>query len=284
MKISTQTAGMARVFGDTKAIEMLCELGYDCLDFSMFWKEDSRFTVEADDILEKAAQYRKIAQDYNVTFNQTHAPFPSYLEDDDKYNEWIKPLIIKAIEVSGALGAKHVIIHPINLTKNQKEFNMEFFKSLAPHAKKANVKIAIENMFGWSDEKQKLVKNVCSDGPEMCDYIDSLNDACGDYFVACLDIGHCGLVGESAPEMIRQLGHDRLKALHVHDNDHINDLHTLPFLEKIDFPAVMKALKDVDYDGELTLEADYFLETIPDALKIEASRLMEKTARYLTTL
>ncbi len=281
MKISTQTAGLARAFRDEKAVELLCEAGYDSLDFSMFWRNGSTLPIEEEDFLENAAKFKRIADGYNVEFNQTHAPFPSYVEGDDDYNEWMKPLIVKSIEAGGILGAKYVIIHPIDLSENQKEFNMEFYKSLAPHAKKANVKIAIENMFAWSEEKQQLVKNVCSDGPEMCDYIDSLEDDC---FVACLDIGHCGIIGESAPEMIRQLGHDRLKSLHIHDNDNVSDLHTLPYLGKIDFAGVMKALRDIDYDGELTLEADTFLAAFPDELKIEAVKLMQKTARYLTKL
>ena len=63
--------------------------------------------------------------------------------------------------------------------------------------------------------------------------------------------------------MIRALGGKRVKALHVHDNDLVRDVHTLPFTRKIDWDEVMTALKDIGYDGELTFEADTFLSQFP---------------------
>ena len=62
----------------------------------------------------------------------------------------------------------------------------------------------------------------------------------------------------SAPEMIRAIG-KRLGALHLHDNDRWHDLHQIPFAGSIDWVAVTKALKEVDYKGEMTLEADTYL-------------------------
>jgi sugar phosphate isomerase/epimerase len=62
----------------------------------------------------------------------------------------------------------------------------------------------------------------------------------------------------NAPDMIRALG-KRLGALHIHDNDRWKDLHQIPFAGSIDWNAVVKALKDVDYKGEFTLEADTYL-------------------------
>ncbi|MFO7612564.1 MAG: sugar phosphate isomerase/epimerase family protein [Clostridia bacterium] len=281
MKISTQTAGLARVFGDTGAVRMLCEAGYDCLDYSMFYKQNDRLPVEGEGFMEHCRLLRELADSYGVTFNQTHAPFASYIEGDDAYNEWVKPLIIRSIEASGILGAGNIIIHPFSVSKNQKKANIDFFNSLLPHAQKANVRIALENMFCWSEKNRRLEKNVCSDGPEFCDYIDSLDR---EYFTACLDVGHCGLVGEDASEMIRQLGGERLKCLHVHDNDMIEDRHTLPYMGKLDFDKITKALKDIGYDGEMTLEADNFLVGFPDELMKGAAVLMQWTARHLASL
>lgn len=281
MKISTQTANLAKSFGHEKAVRIICEAGFDCIDFSFFQKEDGIYDLEKDDFIEKLPKIKKIADSYNVGFNQTHAPFPSYIEGDDEYNKRMYPLIVKSIEASGILGAKYIIVHPTVFSENQKQKNMDFYNSLIPYAKKANVKIAVENMFGWSEELQKLVKNVCSDAEEMCDYLDSLDSR---HFVACLDIGHCGIIGENAPDMIRALGHDRLKSLHVHDNDNISDLHNLPFTREIDFAEVVKALKEIDYDGEMTLEADYFLKGFPDGLKVEAAKFMGSVARFLAEM
>jgi L-ribulose-5-phosphate 3-epimerase len=124
----------------------------------------------------------------------------------------------------------------------------------------------------------KLIPNVCSTGEEFAEYLDALDR---NYFVGCLDVGHCGIIGQNAADMIYTLGKDRLNALHIHDNDHVNDLHTLPMTQSIDFKSIMKALKDIGYEGELTLEADNFLKGFPKDLLPEASLFMLKTAKQL---
>lgn len=58
--------------------------------------------------------------------------------------------------------------------------------------------------------------------------------------------------------MIKSLGH-RLRALHVHDNNLHDDSQQIPFSMQIDFEAMVKALKEVDYKGDMTLESDAYL-------------------------
>ena len=95
------------------------------------------------------------------------------------------------------------------------------------------------------------------------------------YLVACLDIGHAEMFshyGASAEEMIRALG-SRIGALHVHDNDKWHDTHAVPGTMDIDFDAVIRALVDIGYDGDMTLEADGFVPSrngadIPECLRI----------------
>jgi len=69
--------------------------------------------------------------------------------------------------------------------------------------------------------------------------------------------------------------------LHVHDVDYVSDLHTLPGIEKINWDKVCQALGEIDYKGELTLEADNFLKNFEDGFKPAAARFMAETARYL---
>ena len=80
--------------------------------------------------------------------------------------------------------------------------------------------------------------------------------------------------------MIHALG-DRLAALHMHDVDLWHDNHQIPFSLNVDFPSIVKALKDIDYKGYFTLEAveflaDYTEETVFDGvvkLKESAKKL-----------
>ena len=68
-----------------------------------------------------------------------------------------------------------------------------------------------------------------------------------------LDVGHCNLHGKDPAAMIRHFGH-RLHHLHLHDNDGRSDLHLPPGVGTIDWASVIRALKEVGYDGTITLE------------------------------
>ena len=101
-----------------------------------------------------------------------------------------------------------------------------------------------------------------------------------DCFTACLDLGHCGLYGFDAAETIRGLGH-RLGALHVHDNDYQTDAHTAPYLGKMHWDTICEALRDVQYGGDFTLEADNFFNHFPEDLAPSVAKLMHDIGREL---
>ena len=86
--------------------------------------------------------------------------------------------------------------------------------------------------------------------------------------------------GDGAANMIRALG-SRLQALHIHDNDCLGDTHQIPFSMNIDFDSVAKALKDINYQGELTLEADRFLSAYNKDNVFDGMRELAKSARKL---
>ena len=69
----------------------------------------------------------------------------------------------------------------------------------------------------------------------------------------------------------------------MHDVDGTNDSHTLPFYGVVNWEKVMKALADIDYKGDLTFEADSFMNNKPDVLLPECSKLMAKTGKYLVS-
>jgi len=290
MIISTQTDRFAAKFGDHDAIKLLAKVGFDALDYSMFGILNKNHPINRDDYREYAKSLRKTAGENNIVFNQAHAPFPSYIQYPGKdktemgYNEIIVHFIVRAMEVASILGAEIIIVHPITLLnrpyQEQKFFNIDFYNNLLPYCKKFNIKIALENMWNFDETEKKVTPAACSTAYEFKDYLDSLDK---DRFCACLDIGHAemqGSGGVSAVEFINALGHERLKALHIHDNDKAGDLHTLPFTQKINWDDIMKALKNIDYNGDFTFEADHFLSGFPDELLLSASSLMLETGRY----
>lgn len=113
MKISTLTAHLAKIYGEENAIRKLAEIGYDCYDFSMFGIREDNHPIGSNYYESYVLKLRKAADESGIVCNQTHAPYPSYLQDNKEYNQRTFPFLIRAIEVTGILGGKIVIIHPV---------------------------------------------------------------------------------------------------------------------------------------------------------------------------
>ncbi|OGO88508.1 MAG: hypothetical protein A2Y15_01740 [Clostridiales bacterium GWF2_36_10] len=280
MILSTETEVIGERLGDEAAIKILCEAGFEALDYSMFTMHDAKHPLNNDGYKEYALNLKKLASEYGVSFNQAHAPFPSCVENGKEYNKITFDRIIRAMEVASILDVKIIIVHPIDISDKtvMKQFNLDFFNSLKPYCEKFNIKVALENMWGWDKEKGTIIPNICSTGEMFCDYLDALDSR---FFTACLDLGHCGLVGDDAAKMIRELGHDRLKALHVHDNDFLHDSHTAPFVGKMDWEAITSALAEINYDGDFTFEADFFYNPFPNDLLPVCAKFLHDIGRHL---
>ena len=287
MRISTTTGLLEPRFGSlTAAIRMIADAGFDCYDLSVFGASPNN-PIFGDDWRAYIAEVRAFADSVGIICNQSHAPFPSSKPDDNPknadYNAHIFDWIVRAMEAASLLGARTVIVHPVqhlNYWENQQklfDMNMDFYRSLAPYAKKFGVKVCVENM--WQRKDGRICDSTCAPASEFAAYLDTLADDC---FTGCLDLGHCGLVGRDAAQMIRDLGSKYIGALHVHDNDHYGDLHTMPFCGKMNWAEITEALGNVDYAGDFTYEADNFMKPMQDDFLPDALAYMAKTARTLT--
>ena len=281
MILSTQTDYLGRKFGDIEAVNILADAGFDALDYTMFAMREDDCVLNTPDYKAYISALKQAAERRGLTFRQAHAPFPSS-KADDAYNAAMFEKLTRSIEIAGFLGAKIIVIHPMHhlpYDKNAallKEMNMDFYRSLAPYAKASGVKIALENM--WQrDEEKKIVPSACSRTKEFADWLDTLADDC---FTACLDLGHAGLYGFDAAEMIKGLG-SRLGALHVHDNDYQGDQHTAPYLGKMHWDTICEALAEVGYPGDLTLEADNFFNPFGEMLASDTAKFLCAIGRNL---
>ena len=118
-------------------------------------------------------------------------------------------------------------------------------------AERLNVRICTENMWQYDSLRGCIVPSVCADPKEFCALIDAVDSP---YLAACLDVGHCALTGYDIPAFIRTLGKDRLKALHIHDNDGRDDLHLAPMTGVINWAVLCDCLKQIGFDGDLSFE------------------------------
>ena len=101
------------------------------------------------------------------------------------------------------------------------------------------------------------LENLPADYPGMVTVTDfnRLHAAVGaDNLALCLDTGHANLSGVDPAAFIQQAG-TWLKALHIADNLGQNDDHLLPYSRgTVRWPAVLRALREVHYDGLFNFE------------------------------
>ncbi len=280
MLFSTQTSACARKFGIVEACRLLMDAGYPALDYSFTFEEKRGYSMIRPN--EEIRELASLAKSRGVIFNQAHAPFGGGY---DYYTGTLVPMFPRVFEICAMLGIPHIVVHPLQRGRyygNERELfdaNVAFYRGLAPLVDTYGVKIAIENMWQYHPVNRSIVDDICANPAELAAMYDTLDDP--KRYTVCLDVGHVMLCGREPEDAIRTLGRDRLGALHVHDTDYVNDLHTLPGVAKGDFDAVARALGEIDYRGEVTLEADMFFAKYPVEHYPAAARFMCETARLL---
>lgn len=279
MLFSSQTSTLAARYGIFKAVDLLMDGGYTALDLSCF---GANAFIMDDQWEQTATALRERADSRGVVFNQAHAPFGGGFEH---YTQKLIPTFPRVFAFCRILGVRQIVVHPLQKGRyyghEQELFdmNMEFYRSLIPLSEEYGIKIAIENMWQTHPVTHRICDDVCADPHELAAYFDTLNDSA--HYTVCLDIGHVALCGREPEDAIRVLGAHRLGALHVHDVDYVNDLHTVPYVGRINWDRVVDALAEIGYRGEFTMESDAFLHKYPDGLMPAAVGFMAETTRYL---
>lgn len=282
MLLATQSDVLFKRVGYKKGIEIIKSAGFDAIDFSSFTAE-----FYEGDVIKKAKEIREYADLVGITFNQAHSPFPTSFFEEDK-NSDVFEKTVKAIEVASILGVKNIIVHPkqhLKYIENDnpailKNMNVDFYRSLIPYCKKFNVTVCLENMYQMYKENDiwRVTPSTCSSPQEFKEYLDLIDSP---YICACLDIGHANMLEHNIPEFIKTLG-EKLVALHVHEAQGNWDFHRAPYIiGNTKWAEVLKALKDINYTGDLTFEADNTLLRMPNDLLEPTAVFMAKIGRSM---
>ncbi len=186
--------------------------------------------------------------------------------DDKAEREKAKDIVKKHLETAKVLGADTILVVPGSVNadfvsetkvvdyKSAYERSFEAISELSKYAENVGVSIGIENV--WN--------KFLTSPMEMRGFIDAIGS---DYVGSYLDIGN--VLFNGYPEhWIRILGN---KIKKVHFKDYRKEVGTLAgFVDllagDINYPEVMKALREVGYDGWVTAEMipnyKYYTETI----------------------
>lgn len=275
MKLVMHTGPMQRRgVIEPEIVSQIAGAGFDGYDITLcqIYNESSYLFS---DTFERVKQIKQVALDKGITCEQGHSVFYNLKDKADA--DGIVPKHLRCIDIASELGAKILVVHPGNDFTAEQNYDWIYSKIL-PHAKDAGIIIATENMWNWNTETGLTYPSACGSVEDFCKHVDIANSP---YLTACVDIGHAEMTGApGAATIIRGLGKDRVKCLHVHDNDVIHDSHTLPYFGKINWDDVIDALVDINYDGNFTFETDYFARNIPNELFPSVLRFSEQVGRY----
>lgn len=281
MRLSVELYTLCDRYGANKAIEMLKDAGFCAVDYSYYWHQEND-TVLGDQYREYAEKIRAHLDHNGIVCNQAHAPFSleygcAWDETDEKYLR-----LVRAMESASILGAENIVVHAIKVPGgvDMEQYNIEFYKSLLPYCEKFGIHIAVENLFSRDVKRKRLIGRLGSP-QELNRMIEKINSP---WAVACVDIGHAALTGYEPEDFIRGMNPAFLKALHIQDNDYLEDRHFLPYTGELNWEAIVKSLKEIGYRGDFTLEIVKYLDRFPDELIPEALKFAHTVGEHLVSL
>ena len=230
------------------AIKRFVDNGIYCIELS----DEHGFELLSrnDDVLETAKNFANFLKEYNFEISQGHLWLKIKICADDTALE----KLFRWIDMYEEIGIKNMVLHcdnlsETNLSREEKiEKNIEKLQILAEYIKNKEITVCLENLRPRSPEETELVDRSADDLLYIIERIGSSK------FGICLDTGHLNLTDKNQREFILKAG-DKLKALHITDNDGNTDQHLMPFNRgTVDFPEIIKALKEIKYNGIFNLE------------------------------
>ena len=293
IKVGVQSGDWYDYERPLESLEFIKSCGFDAIDLNIDNRVDTQrlakegislnfFDKTAKELCEYFAPLREATKKTGVSVSQMHAPFPVWFEGKDEINEYMLTVLDKCFALCEFLECPAIVVHPSRNPSRRAEFelNANIYRKMIPLIKKyKGVKICLENIF--THQGVRIIEGRLSNSDDACALVDLLNEeAGGDYFGFCLDIGHANLTKNKIGEFVRALG-DRLTILHIHDNDGNEDLHMIPYSylaqDKkcvIDWDDFVQSLKDIGYKGTLAFETFRICHVYPQTVQPAALRLI----------
>ena len=280
MRLSTDMTVLWQRYGHEKAIEIIKRAGFDAVDYC-YWKMWNNTPAMSEEYEEYARTLRGYLDAAGLPCNQIHIPWPlAYGEKMDE-SEFHFAASARSILAAGILGAKVAVVHAVKIPEGEPvsvvDYNYEYMMALLPYAKRAGVRIGIENLF----RRDPATNTFYSHLGTPAEILSLLEKLPREHFGICIDVGHAALTYGDPAKFIREVGRDKIIALHVHDVAKDEDSHQLPFLRTLNFEDITTALREVGYDGDFTYEIEGYYQCFPEGMEEAAYAFSHRTGRHL---
>lgn len=304
MEIGVQTKNIINDENPEEGFALLRQTGFSSVDFSLnsyltntsLYQErrNSFFDRSKEELKAFFAPHREAAERNGIRIHQMHMPYPNYVPGaSEELNSYLWNVVApKSLQVCRYLDCHYIVVHGLKLTRyfgsEEAEWakSEEFLNSIALLAGELGITICIENLY--TSTSGHLAEGPCCNAWKAAERIDRMNERYGAEVLGfCLDTGHANLVGLDMERFILTLG-DRLKVLHIHDNDGVRDLHQIPFaytrsrenLPSTDWEGFLRGLRRIHFRGVLNFETAPVLDAFPKELKREVLCMIAGIGRY----
>ena len=271
MKITVQPGDIVKLFGIEKSYAMIGNAGFDGIDMNLnhSWNNEEVknrhlgycvFEEDMEIILKHYEKELEAIKKNGLKIFQAHAPFPSYVDGFPELSLRVPKIYNNCIRFCKEAGIPYLVIHGISrlydgsdMTRSEMiQKNIELYSSMISTLKETGVTVLLENLFWCYNEKS--YDATCADPKEAVEIIDKLNLIAGaDCFGLCFDAGHNNLLKWDIESYIRLLG-NRIKALHLHDNDGNGDWHMIPCTGTVRWDKLCSLLCETGYSGTINFE------------------------------
>jgi L-ribulose-5-phosphate 3-epimerase len=218
--------------GKIEAVALAANLGFDGVQVSLGRKPASDKLPLDDAAIE--SQYLAAAKQHGIALSGTCLDIlhVDHLKDNPRAQKWVAD----SIPITASLQAAVVLLPFFGKASLTNHTEMDYvagvLKEIAPAAEKAGVTLGLEDTIS-AEDNVRIMERAGSSAIKV-------------YY----DVGNSTNNGFDVVKEIRWLGAKRICQMHLKDNPHYLGEGS------IDFPAVMKAITDIGFEGFANLETD----------------------------
>lgn len=262
--------GYFELFTPEDAVQSLMEAGF--VSGELAADHSTMLLARGADVEKTGLAFRALLADNGFAMPQGHLDF----QNDLTTRQTVEALK-REITMFQAIGVQHAVFHINGGADLPEEVRLEkqfrHLQELLEFVQGTDFTFCLENL---------MTNPTIADADKLLQWIDRLG---GKNLGICLDTGHLhrsrlslGTTDQTHVEFIKKAG-KCLKALHIHSNDGKNDLHLAPFTSRannIDWVGVIKALREIGYDGLFNLEVPGETESYPPVYVLKQKLLYLK--------
>ncbi len=236
-----------RRFSLAAMVDFLADCGFDGMDLSLDTIDELAMSMVDDDAWRASLfMLGNRAAARGLTIPVCHLPFAMPSPDDDRAMSAFAHALSRGLDAAAFLHIPAAVIHPIvrhssrtgyDAWRNQ---NIAFLSLLRKKAHRLGVQLVVENMAGIPYPTHPTEAVYGSRAEDLRVIADRLDMS------ICWDTGHAHLTNLNQAAELTVVG-DRLRMLHLHDNDGCHDRHLIPFTGTVDWQNVADGLRTIAY-------------------------------------